>query len=164
MSKVITEEEARKLLKVDDFRHLSKDKVISFMSLIPDMDKDVAIKCIEQFPDFKNYGLDMFGKLNEGYQKIIDSGKESAKETMSAYRLVLDTMKEIIDKDDLTFDEKRQVAADMVMVADKISEQDKGWKDFLSKFAQGLGVAAVAGVAIGAAIVGVKVDNNKLLK
>ena len=161
MAKYNTEEDALKALKIDDFRHLSKDKVMQFMSMIPDMDKEVAMKCIEQFPNFKDFGLDIFAKLNEGYLRIIDSGKDSAKKAMEAYELILQTMKEMLEKDNLTFEEKRQIAFDMVTVADKIAEQDSKWKEFLGKFAQGLGVGAVAVAAIIATALGVKIDTNK---
>ena len=37
------------------FRNISKDQLITFVSAIPEMDKEIAIKCIEQFPAFKEY-------------------------------------------------------------------------------------------------------------
>ncbi|MCI8658553.1 MAG: hypothetical protein HFF72_14240, partial [Oscillospiraceae bacterium] len=46
----ISEEAVKRALKIDSFRNLSKDKVMQFASMIPYMDRDVAIAIINQFP------------------------------------------------------------------------------------------------------------------
>ena len=53
MSKtLVSVEEVKNALKIDSFRNLSKDKIMEFVSLIPNMDKEVAINIIEQYPAF----------------------------------------------------------------------------------------------------------------
>lgn len=42
----VTEEAVKRALKIDSFRNISKDKVMQFASMIPYMDKDVAIAII----------------------------------------------------------------------------------------------------------------------
>ncbi len=55
----VSEESVKKALKLDSFRNLSKEKVMQFASMIPYMDKEVAIAIINQFPvnAFDNLGL-----------------------------------------------------------------------------------------------------------
>lgn len=47
-----------KALAIEDFRNISKDKIMEFVSAIPNMDKEVAIKIIEQFPLIRNQQYD----------------------------------------------------------------------------------------------------------
>ena len=48
----VSEDAVKRALKIDSFRNLSKDKVMQFASMIPYMDKEVAIAIINQFPLF----------------------------------------------------------------------------------------------------------------
>lgn len=44
----VSEDAVKHALKIDSFRNLSKDKVMQFASMIPYMDKEVAIAIINQ--------------------------------------------------------------------------------------------------------------------
>lgn len=50
----MTEKQVLKTLDIPDFRHLSKEKVMTFFSMIPQMDPEVAKKALEQFPNFSS--------------------------------------------------------------------------------------------------------------
>ena len=52
MGRPLTEQQVLKKLKIEDFRHLTKDKVIAMASMLDKMDPEVAKKSLEQFPDF----------------------------------------------------------------------------------------------------------------
>lgn len=149
---------------IDNFRQLKKEHIMQFTSLIPTMDKELAEKCIEQFPEFKAFGNDILSKLTDSYNNIIEHGKDSAKEAMQAYGLILNSLKEMLEKDELTFEEKRIVASDMVAIADKIAELDKDWKHFLGQFAAVIGGVAMGLVVLGATLLGVKVDTDRLIR
>lgn len=45
-----SEEAVKKALKIESFRNLTKDKVMEFTSMIPYMEKEVALEIIKQFP------------------------------------------------------------------------------------------------------------------
>lgn len=54
LKRPMNEEKVLKKLGIKNFRHLSKDKVVEFISMIPDMDPEVAKAAINQFPEFAN--------------------------------------------------------------------------------------------------------------
>ena len=54
-----TENDVKKALAIDSFRNISKDKIMEFVSAIPNMDKEVAIKIIEQFPSYSESANNM---------------------------------------------------------------------------------------------------------
>lgn len=51
----VSEDTVKRALKIDSFRNLSKDKIMQFASMIPYMDKEVAIAIINQFPEFADF-------------------------------------------------------------------------------------------------------------
>lgn len=51
-----SEDAVKKALAIDSWRNLSKDKLLRFVAMMPDMDKEVAVRTIEQFPQFKEFG------------------------------------------------------------------------------------------------------------
>lgn len=65
----LTEDSVKKILKIDSFRNMSKDKIMQFVSMIPYMDKDVAIAIINQFPEFADFGKILIGN----YTKLCDN-------------------------------------------------------------------------------------------
>jgi len=46
-NRLLTADQVKECLNIPDFRHLTKDKLIEFVSAIPDMDREVAIRIIE---------------------------------------------------------------------------------------------------------------------
>lgn len=52
----VSEEAVKHALKIDSFRNLSKDKIMQFASMIPYIDKEVAIAIINQFPEYVSFG------------------------------------------------------------------------------------------------------------
>ena len=61
---MFTENEVKKALAIDSFRNISKDKIMEFVSAIPNMDKEVAVKIIEQFPSYAESANNMLTQLN----------------------------------------------------------------------------------------------------
>lgn len=59
MSKTLTEKQVLKKLGIPDFRHLSKEKVMKFATMLPHMDPEVAKKALEQFPEFSKTTKEM---------------------------------------------------------------------------------------------------------
>ena len=49
MSRKLTEAKVLKTLEIPDFRHMTKDKIGSFVSMLPNMDPEVAKKALDQY-------------------------------------------------------------------------------------------------------------------
>lgn len=54
MNRLLTEQKVLKKLGIEDFRHLTKYKVITMASMLDKMDPELAKKALEQFPHFSN--------------------------------------------------------------------------------------------------------------
>ena len=117
----LNEEDVKKALKIDSFRNLSKDKIMEFLSLIPNMDKDVAMKAIEQFPAFAEFGKMAIEEYVKICEKMLEDNKESHKDAVASYQEILTSLSEQLKKDDLSSEERREFVNSMIDVADKIA-------------------------------------------
>lgn len=159
---MVTESEVKKALAVDSFRNVSKDKIMEFVSAIPNMDKDVAIKIIEQFPSYTESANNMLTQLNTMCNNAMKENSESQKEAIEAYKKILNDLGELLKKETITVEERLQITEQMITVADRISAKDTENKDFLNGIIK-YGIPIIAGaLVLGAAILGVNVKGTKL--
>ena len=99
-----SEEAVKKALKIESFRNLTKDKVMEFTSMIPYMEKEVALEIIKQFPV---------------YVEFVESAIENYTQLC---KTILETNKEEYEQANLTEEERREFSEKMMEEADKITE------------------------------------------
>ena len=157
-----TEDDVKKLLGVEDFRHISKEKVIQFVSNIPHMEKDVAIKAIEQFPAFKDYGQIMVSHLSEMCNNIIAENGKNAKAVFSAYQKTLDVLAAQLEKKNITSKDRQYFAEKMVEVADKMAAFDVSNKNWFAGLIKCGAIVCGSALMLGAAYLGVDIKQIKL--
>ena len=156
-----TEEDVKKLLDIEDFRHITKEKVIQFVSNIPNMEKDVAIKAIEQFPAFKDYGSIMVSHLSEMCNKIIAENGKNAKAVFNAYQKTLDVLAAQLEKKNITAKDRRYFAEKMVEVADKMATFDADNKNWFAGLVKYGSIVVGGALLLGAVYLGVDVKQFK---
>ena len=159
---MVTENEVKKALAIEDFRNISKDKIMEFVSAIPHMDKEVAIKIIEQFPSYAESANNMIAQLNTLCSNAMKENGESQKEVIGTYKKILDDLGELLKKDTNTAEERAQITKQMIEVADRISAKDTENKEFLSGITKYGGHIIVSALVLGAVILGVNVKGVKI--
>ena len=157
----VTEEAVKRALKIDSFRNLSKDKVMQFASMIPYMDKDVAIALIGQFPRFAEFGQTMVSNYMQICDNILLSNKESYSAAIRGYQTILDALSKRMEVKNIDATERKSITEDMIAVADKIALADIQNKKFLDKMSTkvfwlfaGITAAVAAGIGIHSVIGG----------
>lgn len=148
MSRSYTELEVLKQLDIPDFRHLTKDKVIAFATMIPNMEPEVAKKALEQFP---NFSLTSKGIMNEYriiIEELIKDEHDSLNSCYEMYNRVMTSLEKMLGKDNLTFDEECYILEQMKNIADNVSRKDSEKSNNHMKL---LGIVG----SVGAIIVGI---------
>lgn len=152
--------EVKELLQVEDFRSISKDKLIEFVSAIPNMDKEVAIRIIEQFPVFSEYAQVMVKQIMQLSDSILSANESSHQSIISAYSRTLDFLHDMSKREDLSSEERRWFTEKSVEIVYKIAEFDKDNKVFLITVLKiGAGILG-GGLLLCAAIFGVNIRRN----
>ncbi|MBQ3151401.1 MAG: hypothetical protein IJB86_09185 [Clostridia bacterium] len=159
---LLSENDVKKALGIKSFRNLSKDKVIEFVSLIPHMDKDIALAIVDKFPAFVDFASIAVKELKDLCNIALEKNEASQNEVMDSYRGILDSLDMILKKDDISQEEREFIVEKMIQVADKVSEKDTENKRFITGIVK-TGVAFVGFVlTVGAAILGVNVRSKSI--
>ncbi len=166
MSKtLVSVEEVKNALKIDSFRNLSKDKIMEFVSLIPNMDKEVAIKIIEQYPAFAKLSESMVAQLNKMCDTALEKNEESQRLTIQAYKQILDELSNQLHMEDISKEEREKITKQMIEIADKISVKDTENKAFIDKMVKYNSTGfAIGALVLGAAILGVNIKGKDIPK
>ena len=159
---LVSEDQVKKALQIDSFRNLSKDKIMEFASLIPHMDKDVALTIINQFPAYVESSRNMIEQYNIMCDKVLQSNDDSRKDAVMAYKTILDDLSVLLKQDGITPEQQEKITDKMILVADKIA----GLHEDNRKFLEGIikyGTPLIGGaLLLGAVILGVNVKGTKL--
>lgn len=140
-----TEAEIMKVLEIDTWRNLSKDKMLQFASLVPEMDKEIALKVIEQFPEFRLFGIDTLNVLEKEHTSTLLANHESQTEVHNAYREVRGILSGELKRDDLAPEDRMIIIDKVIQTADQEFAKDSENKRFLDTL---FGKAAMAGGAV----------------
>lgn len=152
----VTEASVKKALKIDSFRNLSKDKIMQFASMIPYMDKDVAIAIINQFPVFADFGKTAISCFAEMNRSVLERNNESQKAVLLGYQTILEALSHKMSQENITEEQRKSITEDMIAVADKIAEADLENKKFLDK----VGTKVLCGICLVAGLVGAGIGIN----
>ncbi len=158
--KMMLEEDVKKALDITDFRSLSKEKIMEFVSIIPKVDKEVAISIINQFPNYADMAKDMVGGMINLCDNALQDAKVGRKDVIESYRVVLETLKEELNKGDLSIDDRKRITDDMLVVAEKIDAVNDKHLEFLKDTLKKVGGTIAGVVVVGVAILGA-IDSNK---
>lgn len=150
-NKLLNEEDVKKQLCITDFRTISKDKIIEFVSLLPKMDKEEALAVINQFPNYSDMSKEIVNQMTEVCNKAILSDEVTHKEVIEGYKLVLLTLQEELKNDELTPNQKEKINNQMIEIINGMSAKDSERKKLITtvvetggKFFAGVIIAGVA--------------------
>lgn len=140
----LTEQQVLETLDIPDFRHLSKDKIITFFSMIPSMNSKVAQKAIEQFPFYANVVkevvVDFMGVVNIA---LIESSKDN-QAYYEACNVILTTLSRQLEIDHLSSDERKYIIDKLLEIKTDLGQNVTESKEHQIK----LIVSSVAVVAL----------------
>ena len=151
MDRPYTEIQVLKKLDIPDFRHLTKDKVIAFATMIPGMEPEVAKKALEQFPNFVSISLEIMKEYRGILQQLMNDDRDGAEICYDMYNRVMNSLECILENDNLTFKEKTYILEQMKIGRAKKDSEKSANRIKLIGIVSGVvaGVITVLGTAIG---------------
>lgn len=151
-----TELELKKRLGIESWRNLSKDKFMTFVWDLPNMDKEVALKVIGQFPDFKNLVMDTFKQVQEQATQGMRFNHKSQKKVHKAFKQYRKILSRELERDDLSSEDRFKILELLKDAIDAEALKDKDNKEFLLKIVGMLATGVVALVGVAFAVLGGK--------
>lgn len=127
----LSEKKVLKKLGIEDFRHMTKDKIVQFASMLPQMDPEVAKKALEQFPEFKDMAVEVVKNLQQSIEIGINSADRSQDQFYLACNKVIDLLNEQLNKDGLTDEKESEIRDNIMQVVSFMAEKDSEHKAFI---------------------------------
>ncbi|MBW3080149.1 hypothetical protein [Bifidobacterium saguinibicoloris] len=150
MAKQLNEQQVLKKLGIPDFRHMTKEKAITLVSMLDRVDPRVAMEALKQFPALAGMLVDEAKEYREIIFRAFDSNDQSNKAAMDTINKVIDVLSGRLDKDDLTDEERLRLTQQIVDLAKMAADKDSENKQFHIRLAATVTAAfvALAGVAV----------------
>ena len=126
------------------------------------MDKEVAIKTIEQFPEFSGYAKVLVAQYGTMCDSILKENGSNVQAAMDSYKQTLNVLGEFAKAEDLDPADKRFFAEKMVEVADKMAALDTNNKYFLAGITKNITWFAGGILIVCVAVLGVKFKGTKI--
>lgn len=155
MNRGLTEQKVLKKLGIDDFRHLTKDKVITMASLLDKMDPEVAKKALEQFPEFAKTAKEMLTEYKDTLDKGLENNKESVQSYYNTCNSIIISLQKQLEDESLSFDERKYIIDKMLEVSKMMGEKDTENKKFiLACIAMGTVATGIVSIALSSVLGG----------
>ena len=149
MKRSLTEAKVLRKLDIPDFRHMSKDKVVSFVSMLPQMAPEVAKCALEQFPAFAETGAAIIGCLKDSLRIVIDGNDANASAFTTQCQEALNALEAELARANLSDDGREVVINGILGIVEAMSQmltEDRTFRTGL--FRDLLTVAAIVVVCL----------------
>ena len=150
----LTEEEVLKRLDIPDWRHMSKDKIMSFTSSLQCMNPEVAKEILKKFPEFAKMCSDALTDITKAMNEVIEHTDKNTRIVLDAYLSEINTLQNELKRENLSLEDKlilnneiKELLEKMNLVAKESNKQiHELFNKVLSVF---VGVLMVGGAMLG---------------
>ena len=155
MKRTISEQKVLHKLGIPDFRHMTKEKVVEFATILPKMDPEVAKAAIAEFPNFKDLSLALVDQYKEVIDAVLHENRAGQEAFYEACNLILETMRNELEQEGLTSEDRDRIETRMIDVAQRLQENISENREFLKSIARNAAltmgfVLALCGALLGA--------------
>ena len=157
----LSEAQVLQELGISDFRHMSKDKIMQFCSMVPDMDPEVARLAFEQFPNFAKLSSETMICFKEMVNSSLKENNANMKDFNASCDTIIESLQSLMKQKRIKKEERALIIDNMLKVLQMKADKDRDNKEWLSKVIATAGAVAVAIIGVAGAIVGVNLSNKK---
>ena len=157
----LTEEEVLKRLDIPDWRHMTKDKIMSFTSSLPYMDPEVAKEVLKKFPEFAKMCSDALTDITKAMNEVIDHTDKNTHMVLDAYLSEINTLQNELKHEDLSLEDKLMLNNEIKELLEKMNlvakESNKQIHELFNKVLS----VVVGTLMVGGAMLGVNFKRTK---
>ncbi|GLW33306.1 hypothetical protein [Actinoplanes regularis] len=125
-------DEIKKMLNIKNFRELGVRHAEQLVEMMPDMDKEVRLKVVEQLPEVVRFAVEAMLSLQRAHESAIESGDKSRQQVNQTCRDAIAAYAEQLRRDDLDPETRRGLNEGLERLVAVECEADVSHKRFLS--------------------------------
>lgn len=120
---LLSEQAVLQELDIPSFRHVTKDKLMSFVAMRQRMDPETAQKALEQVPHLTQSLSEILGDYSELVKVGLASNDEHTKDYFAIAETTIEALQRELEKPELTFEERHAVMDRMLLVNEQVSSK-----------------------------------------
>lgn len=148
MKNGLNERQVLKKLGVKKFSEVSADKALSFSSMLPHINPEVAKKALEQFPEFVKFASNIVSEYKEVVLKGYDESSKTTKAYLDSCNKILESLQKELDKPFLSERKRDKIISKMIEVAAMIDRKDNDTKRYVMKRDMSIGALFIGIIGI----------------
>jgi len=152
-----SEDEIKKALGIQTWRNLSHANVTRFAAMMPDMDKEVALKIVEQLPEFTDFALGVVNVIQKAQEAAYADNKQSMAQVYQAWQETREILKGQLALEDLQWEERKYILDLLMEAARQVSAKDSENKQWLKDIYKWIPLVGSAAMLMAVVYVGGKV-------
>lgn len=154
----ISEKDLLKMLGIPTFRHMTKDKLASFVSALPFTDPEVAKKALEQFPELSTAITEITGHYKGIISECLAGSDADTRFLLETCASLINSIQHGLEGEGLDFDKRQSLIAQSMDLVQIMREIDADGKRFRTRII--LVSSVVLGIAVSAlfSVLGGKAD------
>ena len=149
-----TVDDVKKALAIREWRDLSAEQFFQLAAMMPQIDKDVQPKILDQLPEIAKIAIKQSTEIRKVHESTLASNDRSQDQVHSAYREVRAAYAAQLQEDDLDPEVRMYLNGLIMQTADKQSAKDSENKPFLERTFVKATLSIAAGIAAVAVIAG----------
>lgn len=158
----LIETELMKKLGIESWRNLSKDKFLSFVSELPNLDKEVALKIIGQFPEFTTLVRSALSETREVTTEVLSTNLASQNAVYEAQKQYRDILERELNRENLTTEDRFRILELLKQSVSDAESFDRENKSFLTDVLYTAGMVAISMVTCACLVLGVGMKGRRI--
>lgn len=157
----LTEEEVLKRLNIPDWRHMSKDKIMSFTSSLQCMNPEVAKEVLKKFPEFAKMCSDALTDVTKAMDEVIEHTDKNTHKVLDAYLSEINTLQDELKREDLSLEDKLILNDEIKELLEKMDLVAKESNERIHELFNKVLSVVVGTVMVGGTMLGVNFKRTK---
>lgn len=130
---LLSEQDVLRELDVPTFRHITKDKLMSFAAMRQSMDPETARKAMEQVPNLTQAMTEILGDYSELAKQGLTSNDDHMRSYFAIAATTIDALQRKLDKPGLSVEERCAIMDRMLVVNEQVSGQVTEGQKFIHR-------------------------------
>lgn len=156
------EDQVKQALGIDDWRRLSKEKVVQFAAMVPDLDREVLLRIVEHLPEFRKFGEVALQQLDATQQTLFESNDKSLVGLQRTFEETQKMLAEMLARPNLSPEERLYFTEKTFELLRMAADVHKENQNFLHRQGVVKALVAVGTVAVSVLAIGGRLVLNRL--
>jgi hypothetical protein len=124
------ENQIKEALGIESWRNLPKDKILQFSAMMPEMDNEVMMKIIDQFPEFRIFAKEILDNAETTFLEALKANQSNQENLHQSFTELRSLIAKELSQEGVSFEEKKyyiEKVMECLNIENKKDSENKVW-------------------------------------